>query len=130
MRIRRAGLVAVAVLFGIAALVASRMATRSTGIVIPELSAEGLRGMDDFAHYCAGCHGTDAGGTDKGPPLIHPIYAPGHHGDVAIQFAVRGGSRAHHWNFGDMPRIDGVSDSELSEIIVFLRAVQRANGIG
>jgi len=93
------------------------------------MSDEALRGMSAFGYYCASCHGDDAGGTDKGPPLIHPIYAPGHHADMAILFAVRGGSRAHHWNFGDMPQIEGIGDPELSEIIVFLRAVQRANGI-
>jgi hypothetical protein len=69
------------------------------------------------------------GGTDNGPPLIHKIYEPNHHGDLAFQRAVRQGSRAHHWRFGDMPPQPQVTDADVSVIVKFIREIQRANGI-
>lgn len=99
------------------------------GVVIPELSETGSRGQAAFGTYCASCHGADAGGTGSGPPLIHMIYHPGHHGDMAFVMAARQGSRAHHWRFGDMAPVAGISDAEIADIISFVREVQKANGI-
>jgi hypothetical protein len=48
---------------------------------------------------------------------------------MAFLLAARQGSRAHHWSFGDMPPVPGVSDAELADIIAFVREVQHANGI-
>ncbi len=63
------------------------------------------------------------------PPLVHRIYAPRHHADFAFHLAVQNGVRAHHWGFGDMPPIPGLSRSEVSHIIDYIRALQRANGL-
>lgn len=83
-----------------------------------------------FAGKCALCHGLDARGTAaKGPPLVHKIYEPAHHADEAFRRAVREGVRAHHWEFGDMPPVDGLSDEDLDRIIVYVRALQAAAGI-
>jgi len=82
-----------------------------------------------YVAKCAECHGIGATGTDKGPPLVHRIYEPGHHGDDAIRRAVREGAPAHHWKFGDMPPVDGLSDREVDDIIVYVRALQVAAGI-
>jgi mono/diheme cytochrome c family protein len=98
-------------------------------VVVSDLSEAAARGQAAFDTYCATCHGSDAGGTNSGPPLVHKIYHPGHHADIAFLLAVRQGSRAHHWSFGDMPPVEGVSDAELVDIIAFVREVQRANGI-
>lgn len=99
------------------------------GVVIPELSEAGRQGQAAFAANCASCHGADAGGTGSGPPLIHRLYHPNHHGDIAFVLAARQGSRAHHWNFGNMPPVAGISDAEIADIIAFIRTVQKANGI-
>lgn len=48
---------------------------------------------------------------------------------MAFVRAAREGVRAHHWRFGDMPPVEGVSDADLAGIIAFVREVQRANGI-
>ena len=56
-----------------------------------------------FATYCAACHGPGAAGSNKGPPLVHNLYEPNHHGDDSFLRAVRRGVRSHHWSFGDMP---------------------------
>ena len=106
---------------------AARVAAAS--IVEPDLGATAAAGRQAFAENCAECHGAKASGTDRGPPLIHEIYEPGHHADFAFARAVRQGVRGHHWSFGDMPPVEGVSDAELAQIVAYVRAVQRANGI-
>ena len=86
-------------------------------------------GETKFAAHCAACHGTRATGTAQGPPLIHKIYEPNHHADVAFQRAALNGVRAHHWDFGNMPKIEGVSPDDVDQIIKYIRWLQRQAGI-
>ena len=83
-------------------------------------------GQKAFDANCATCHGTGALGTESGPPLVHGYYVPWHHDDHSIRRAVRNGVPQHHWFFGDMPPIVGVSDEELEQIILYIREQQRA----
>lgn len=94
-----------------------------------QLSAEARDGEQAFARHCAACHGANGAGSDKGPPLIHDIYNPGHHSDDSFVLAVRRGSRAHHWRYGDMKPLPQVADRELLAIIRYVRELQEANGI-
>jgi mono/diheme cytochrome c family protein len=97
-----------------------------------EISARPMSASDGaalFASNCAVCHGPDAVGTAQGPPLVHRIYEPSHHGDDAFYRAVREGVQSHHWKFGAMPPVAGVSDEQVGRIIVYVRALQRASGI-
>ncbi|MFZ1816171.1 MAG: cytochrome c [Rhizobiaceae bacterium] len=96
---------------------------------IPQLGALAAEGQKTFSGRCAQCHGADAGGTDQGPPLIHKIYEPSHHGDAAFYSAALNGSRAHHWRFGDMPPVAGITMDEIDRVIAFVREVQVHNGI-
>lgn len=98
-------------------------------VVVPALSDMAQSGEKAFNLTCARCHGPDAAGTAMGPPLVHQIYEPGHHGDFSIRNAVRNGVAAHHWHFGNMPPIPGVADDDLEDIICYIRELQRANGI-
>jgi len=82
-----------------------------------------------FNNNCGGCHGVGAQGTDRGPTFLSKIYEPSHHGDSAFRLAVKKGVRAHHWNFGNMPKISGVSPDEVGQIISYVRWIQRENGI-
>ncbi len=43
----------------------------------------------------------------KVPRLVHKIYEPNHHADFAFQRAAAQGVKAHHWKFGNMPKIEG-----------------------
>ena len=63
------------------------------------------------------------------PPLIHKIYEPSHHGDESFQRAVAVGVRAHHWKFGNMPAIEGLTRGDVKAIIAYVRELQEANGI-
>ena len=87
------------------------------------------RGREVFAANCAACHGENAGGSDLGPPLVHPIYRPAHHADVAIASAIRFGVRQHHWYYGDMPPRPEVDDADIPAVVAYIRELQRENGI-
>lgn len=100
-------------------------------VTVPEtLSAKAELGKVAFDAKCAACHGLNAAGQDGvAPPLVHKIYEPSHHGDAAFLMAARNGVRAHHWRFGNMPPVEGVTDSDVKMIIAYVRELQRVNGI-
>jgi hypothetical protein len=37
--------------------------------------------------------------------------------------------RAHHWPFGDMPAVEGITDPQIEKILHYVRAIQKTNGI-
>ena len=91
--------------------------------------AELKKGEAAFNANCARCHGERGMGTSQGPPFIHKIYEPNHHGDAAFQRAATLGVRAHHWQFGDMPKIPAVTPADVDEIVKYVRWLQRQAGI-
>ena len=95
----------------------------------PSLSEAARAGEDLFDANCSTCHGVGATGTNQGPPLIDRIYHPGHHSDLSIRSAVRQGVRQHHWTFGNMAPVPGVSQGDEDKIICYIRELQRADGI-
>ncbi len=92
-------------------------------------STAGMAGEALFNQKCAVCHGRHAAGSPQGPPLVHRYYKPGHHSDMSFLLAVRRGVRAHHWRFGNMPPVPGLSDRDVMAIVGYVRALQRAKGI-
>ncbi|MXW92726.1 MAG: cytochrome c [Rhodospirillaceae bacterium] len=94
------------------------------------LSAAAQAGKRLFDANCISCHGPNAVGQEElGPPLVHIIYEPGHHGDESFQRAVALGVRAHHWRFGNMAPVEGLSRDDVALIVAYIRELQRANGI-
>jgi len=91
--------------------------------------AELGEGEQQYQARCASCHGRHATGTDRGPPLIDRVYRPGHHADEAFQRAVAFGVQAHHWDFGPMQPIPGVSREDVVQITGYVRWLQRQAGI-
>jgi mono/diheme cytochrome c family protein len=94
-----------------------------------EPPAELADGQALFRTHCSACHGVAGVGTEQGPPLVHRIYEPSHHGDAAFQLAVARGVRAHHWNFGDMQPVAGVTEAQVARIVAYVRWLQRQAGI-
>ena len=126
----------IALLLGGVGLLVSNMFSSSSGphsaapqLRLPELSRVAAAGKRAFDANCAQCHGVNGTGSEKGPPLIHRIYNPGHHADEAFFRAARDGVRRHHWNFGDMPAQPQVTQAQIEEIIAYVREIQVANGI-
>jgi len=99
-------------------------------VKLPVLTGNEILGETAFNAKCASCHGTNAAGKEgDGPPLIHKIYEPSHHGDFAIQRAIENGASGHHWPFGKMDPVEGLTQGDIKNIIEYIRALQRENGI-
>lgn len=98
---------------------------------LPEtLSGNAQVGETIFSAKCSACHGDLAAGrAGLAPPLVHKIYEPSHHGDEAFQRAVAFGVRQHHWPFGDMAPVDGLTRGDVAMVVAYVRELQRANGI-
>ncbi|MDA0997313.1 MAG: cytochrome c [Proteobacteria bacterium] len=118
--------------FSLAVVLSSALAAQKATFdnpIEPEMTSALNLGKLNYDLFCASCHGKSARGTDKGPTFISRIYHPGHHADGAFMIAPKQGARAHHWQFGDMQPVQGVTDQQLLSIITYVRAVQRANGL-
>lgn len=113
------------------AQVPTETTTAIVEITVPEiLSANAQVGKMVFEAKCSVCHGADAvGQTDVAPPLVHKIYEPSHHADESFHRAVSQGVRQHHWTFGNMPPVEGLTRGDVTMVIAWVRELQRANGI-
>lgn len=98
-------------------------------VKVGALSEKAVYGQAVFNSNCAQCHGENGSGTLQGPPLIHDIYNPGHHGNNSFISAMRNGVQRHHWPYGDMPSQPQVGFMQATAILVFVREVQAMNGI-
>lgn len=125
----RLGAAAIALAGVVLSAVVALSGEHEVDVIVPSLSGPALDGQAVFGQFCAECHGAAAGGTEIGPPLVHPLYNPGHHGDMAFVRAAQEGVRAHHWGFGDMAPVPDVTDQDLFLIIRYVRTLQEANGI-
>jgi len=125
-----AGFVTVSIVLGyLGASEWGRGSVTPVRLIVPVLSHEARAGREAFDRLCAACHGADASGSAAGPPLVHRIYGPGHHADVAFVLAAQRGVRAHHWRFGDMPPVPSARLDDIGLIVRYVRELQRANGI-
>ena len=82
-----------------------------------------------YEKYCSSCHGLRLEGSNQGPPLIHPFYKPSHHGDDSFYRAALEGIRQHHWNFGDMPAVEGMTPGKMDSLLPYIRYYQREKGL-
>ncbi len=101
---------------------------KATGMV-GSAPAEVRDGEQKFNTNCSTCHGIGGIGTTHGPPLVHKVYEPNHHGDAAFQRAAANGVKAHHWQFGDMPKIGAVTTEDVDQIVKYVRWLQKQAGI-
>lgn len=121
-------LVAIVVLIGVGVAACSAGDTSEstlTAQVSPDVVATGA---ELYAANCAECHGIDLRGTDRGPSHLSIVYEPNHHSDAVFLLAVRNGVRAHHWDFGPMLPVEGLSDDEVSAIVAYVRDNQAEHG--
>ena len=85
-------------------------------------------GAEVYAETCASCHGADLQGTDKGPSHLSIVYEPNHHTDASFRSTIANGAAQHHWNFGDMPPISGLTGEDVEAVIAFVRSEQERQG--
>ena len=100
-------------------------------VLVPDqISDLGLLGKNIFELKCQSCHGINAAGRhEMGPPLVHKIYEPSHHSDQSFYRAVALGVKSHHWRFGNMAAVKGLTKGDIKAIISYVRELQRENGI-
>ena len=126
-------IVLIFVIGGAGILVSKFSSSTGTGskvdVKVPTLSTVAKVGEKAFAKNCAKCHGNNAAGGPGGPPLVHAIYNPGHHGDMAFILAMQRGTQQHHWRFGNMPPQPQVNQTDAKAIIRYIRELQVANNI-
>jgi len=82
-----------------------------------------------FEKNCSTCHGKDLNGTKQGPPFVHRFYKPSHHGDGAFYRAALKGVTAHHWPYGNMPPVKGMTERKLKSIIAYIRFYQKQKNL-
>ena len=87
------------------------------------------RGAAIYGANCASCHGAALEGTDLGPSLLDPVYAPDQLSDDEFRRAVRNGVDATRWDFGPMPANGGLGDGQIDAILGFVRASQGAGAM-
>jgi mono/diheme cytochrome c family protein len=119
----------VAALVVVIAIAASEGNRAPADAIVPRDPAAVAAGAEIYVANCATCHGVDLNGTETGPPFLNVIYAPNHHADEAFQRAVVGGVQAHHWGFGPMAPVPGLTRDDVALIIEYVRSVQEAEGI-
>lgn len=83
------------------------------------------KGQMLYEKYCSSCHGLQLDGSDKGPPLVHAFYKPSHHGDKSFYRAVLKGVKQHHWNFGDMEPVAGMTPKKMDSLMPYVRYYQQ-----
>jgi len=78
-----------------------------------------------YEKYCSSCHGLQLTGSDKGPPLLHAYYKPSHHGDQSFYRAALQGVQQHHWEFGNMPPVEGMTAKKMDSLVPYVRYYQQ-----
>lgn len=96
--------------------------------VVDDPGGASTEGAVVYAAQCASCHGTDLRGTDKGPSQLSIVYEPNHHGDDSYRSAIANGAPQHHWGFGNMPAIEGLTAEQVEDVIAYIRSEQERNG--
>ena len=86
------------------------------------LNATARLGRQLYLTKCLYCHGKAGRGSSNGPPLV--LYREYHHDDEKFASAIRSGVKQHHWNFGDMPPIESVTEQDIVNVTAYIRAVQ------
>jgi hypothetical protein len=91
-------------------------------------SVETASGMVGLTEDCAVCHGRFAGGTARGPNLIHTDYGLSRRSDAQFRYAVLEGMPDRR-GYGAMPATPGLPARSVDRAIAFVRELQRAKGI-
>lgn len=79
--------------------------------------SEASLGAQRFMEYCAGCHGADAKGGDKAPPLISAA-SPVERSDSELFRIVRDGTKR------GMPPFAQIGDANIRAVVQFLRNLE------
>jgi mono/diheme cytochrome c family protein len=99
-------------------------------VTVPSVPGDAAAGAAVFEQSCADCHGAGAAGGDGGLSLVDSRFAPPGFDDLAFVTAVVRGVSADEGEYGGMPRIRGLSEQDLADLLSYVRGLQREAGIG
>lgn len=124
--LKRLAVASVIVIAQIPAAIAHENHDRTPNVSMPlVMDSLSRKGQRIFEADCASCHGKQLEGTAKGPSLIP--YDKAHHPDGSFVTAMKSGVKQHHWKFGDMPPVEKLTQSEIQNVIAYIREVQDFN---
>ena len=91
-------------------------------VLLPEaLSQKFQIGKQTFETSCVWCHGKNVEGVGGvAPLLVHAIYEPVHHWDKSFQRVAAVGVPAHHWPFGHVPAVEGVTRGDIKMVTAYI----------
>ena len=93
MRTRSALHLSLLALTGMLAVIACDSSQPKSAVGGATVPVELQPGESKFQAHCSACRGPQGTGTQQGPPLVHKIYEPNHHGDAAFQRAAAPASK-------------------------------------
>jgi mono/diheme cytochrome c family protein len=83
------------------------------------------RGEIVYNSYCLSCHGRFGRGEGLGPPLLDSAYLRDRLPDEGLADAITQGARQRLWAFGAMPPVKRVTGSDLTQVVQYVRWLQR-----
>jgi len=90
------------------------------GYAVLRLSPLAIAGHALYRKHCFTCHGEEAGGTERGPPLARGGMAAGKFERMTFHLVVRQGRDAPDGQYGSMPGFD-LSFNQIEMIGRYLR---------
>ncbi|WP_319412159.1 cytochrome c [uncultured Cohaesibacter sp.] len=81
-------------------------------------------GLKLYNANCLSCHGVGGRSTSFGPALVNQIYYKGNLSDRAFSQAVIYGAPQRNWDYGPMDPVDGLTQTEIAQILAYIRAEQ------
>jgi mono/diheme cytochrome c family protein len=99
-------------------------------VSVPSVPGDVAAGAAVYERSCAGCHDAGAAGDGGGVSLVDARFALPGFDDVAFVTAIVRGVSADGSEHGGMPRIRGLSEQDLADLLAFVRGLQRSAGLG
>ena len=81
-------------------------------------------GLKLYNANCLSCHGVGGRSTSFGPALINRIYYKGNLSDRAFIQAVNFGAPQRNWDYGPMDPIEGLTQTDVAQILAYVRSEQ------
>nr|WP_319514880.1 cytochrome c [uncultured Cohaesibacter sp.] len=81
-------------------------------------------GLKLYNANCLSCHGVGGRSTSFGPALINRIYSKGNLSDRAFIQAVNYGAPQRNWDYGPMDPVEGLTQTEVAQILAYVRSEQ------
>lgn len=85
-------------------------------------------GEQTYMDFCGSCHGRDFEGSAAGPSQLDAGFAPEVTTDEDFRSAITQGAPQQNYDFTAMPAIGSLDDTEIENVIAYIRSVQEERG--